>query len=96
MTAAAPHLPEAELRAALHAEQWERAIELLEEHDRALRIALDGIDLTGPGAAPWRELLERQTSLLGDLTLVRDEIARNLARLGRDRRGALAYRTTAG
>lgn len=96
MTAAVPRLPEAEVRAALHAEQWERAFELLDEHDRELRLALDGVDLAGPAAAPWRELLERQNALLGDLTLVRDEIARNLARLGRDRRGALAYRTTAG
>lgn len=96
MTATVPALPEAEIRAALHAEQWEHAFGLLADHDRAVREALDGVELAALPAAPWRELLERQCVLLADLTLVRDETARNLARLGRDRRGALAYRTTAG
>lgn len=96
MTLAVPALPEAEIRAALNAEQWEHAFGLLVEHDRVLREVLDGVELSGPSAAPWRELLERQNTLLADLTLVRDETARHLARLGRDRRGTLAYRSHTG
>lgn len=92
MTVAVPPLPEAEVRAAVHAGLWEEAMELLARHDRELRQALDGADVSQLSAGPWRELLEHQTALLGDLSLIRDETARTLARLGRDRRGALAYR----
>lgn len=96
MTVAVPTLPEAEIRAALHAEQWEHAFSLLEAHDRALREALDGMEVATLSAGPWRDLLDQQTALLADLTVVRDETARTLARMGRDRRGALAYRHVAG
>ncbi|MBU8976736.1 MULTISPECIES: hypothetical protein [unclassified Lysobacter] len=96
MSVAVPVLPESEVRAAMHAEHWERAFELLAEHDRELRQALESVDLTKTSAAPWRELLERQTALLHDLSVVRDETAAILARMGRERRGALAYRTLAG
>lgn len=96
MTAAVPVLPEAEVRAAMHAQRWEHAFDLLAGHDRELRESLESVDLTKTPAAPWRELLERQTALLQDLTVMRDETAAILARMGRERRGALAYRTLAG
>lgn len=96
MTVAVPPLPEADIRAAMHAEQWELAFTLLDEHDRALRDALDGVELATLAAGPWRELLAQQSALLADLTVVRDETARTLARMGRERRGALAYRNLAG
>ena len=96
MTVAVPPLPEAEVRAALHAEQWELAFSLLAEHDRALREALDGVDPTTLSSGPWRDLLRQQNALLADLTVVRDETAATLARMGRERRGALAYRNVAG
>ncbi len=96
MTVAVPPLPEAQVRAALHAEQWDDAFALLAEHERALHEALDDVDLATLSAAPWRELLQQQSALLADLTVVRDETAATLARMGRERRGALAYRTLAG
>jgi hypothetical protein len=96
VTVAVPALPEADVRAALQAEQWDLAFGLLEDHDRALRAALDGVDLATLSAGPWRDLLAQQTALLADLTVVRDETARTLARMGRERRGALAYRSLAG
>ena len=92
----APALPEADIRAAMHAQQWERAFELLADHDRALREALGSADLSQLPSAPWRELLDQQAALLGDLVALRDETAEILARMGRERRGALAYRTFAG
>jgi len=91
---AAPVLPEAQVRAAMHAQQWEVAIELLAEHDRALRQALGAADLSQP-SAQWRELLAHQNALLEDLVVMRDETAAILSRMGRERRGALAYRSFA-
>jgi len=91
-----PALPEAEVRAAMHAQQWEVAICLLAEHDRVLREAMESADLSQLSAQPWRELLEQQNALLGDLVVMRDETAAILARMGRERRGALAYRSFAG
>jgi len=96
MTPAVPALPEAQVRAAMHAQQWDVAVELLADHDRVLRAALDGIDLSQVSAEPWRELLAQQNVLLGDLVVMRDETAAILARMGRERRGALAYRSFAG
>lgn len=96
MTVAVPHLPEADIRAALRAEQWDHAFDLLAQHDRDLRDALGNVDLATLAAGPWRELLEQHNALLADLTVVRDETAATLARMGRERRGALAYRSLAG
>ena len=91
-----PALPEAQVRAAMHAQHWEVAIELLADHDRVLRQALESVDFSQASAEPWRELLAQQQSLLGDLVVMRDETAAILARMGRERRGALAYRSFAG
>jgi len=91
-----PALPEAQVRAAMHAQQWEVAIELLADHDRVLRTALESADVSSASAGPWRELLAQQQSLLGDLVVMRDETAAILARMGRERRGTLAYRSFAG
>jgi len=93
---AVPTLPEAEVRAAMNAQQWEVAFGLLAEHDRALRDALGSADLSQASAAPWRDLLAQQNALLDDLIVLRDETAAILARMGRERRGALAYRSLAG
>ncbi|MDR0182946.1 hypothetical protein [Lysobacter arvi] len=95
-TPSVPALPEAQVRAAMHAQQWELAIELLAEHDRVLRQAFESPDLSTLSAEPWRELLAQQTALLADLVVMRDETAAILSRMGRDRRGALAYRSLAG
>jgi hypothetical protein len=91
-----PALPEAQVRAAMHAQQWEAAIELLAEHDRLLREALGAADLSQLSAEPWRDLLRQQNALLGDLVVMRDETAAILARMGRERRGTMAYRSFAG
>lgn len=96
MTPAIPALPEADVRAAMHAQQWERAFELLAEHDRALHQALASAELSTLSAEPWRELLAQQHALLADLVVMRDETAAILARMGRERRGALAYRSFGG
>ena len=93
---AVPALPEAQVRAAMHAQQWELAIELLAEHDRVLRETLGSEKLSGLSAEPWRDLLAQQQALLADLVVMRDETAAILARMGRERRGALAYRSLAG
>ena len=65
---------------------------LLDAHDREVRDALGGVDLSGVDATPWRELLRCQHELLDELRASRDEAAQALAQLGRDRRGARAYR----
>jgi len=91
-----PTLPEAQVRAAMHAQQWEVAIALLADHDRVLREALESVDFSQASAQPWRELLAQQQALLGDLVVMRDETAAILARMGRERRGTLAYRSFAG
>lgn len=91
-----PALPEAQVRAAMHAQQWEHAIALLAEHDRVLREALGSVDFSQRSAEPWRDLLAQQNALLGDLVVMRDETAAILARMGRERRGALAYRSFGG
>ena len=96
MTPGVPTLPEAQVRAAMHAQQWEHAIELLADHDRALRAALDAVDLSQHAPEPWRGLLAQQNALLGDLIVMRDQTAAILARMGRERRGTLAYRSFAG
>jgi len=57
---------------------------------------MESADLSQLSAQPWRELLEQQNALLGDLVVMRDETAAILARMGRERRGALAYRSFAG
>jgi len=93
---AVPALPEAQVRAAMHAQQWELAIALLADHDLALRDALGSADLSQISAEPWRELLAQQNALLADLVVMRDETAAILARMGRERRGALAYRSFGG
>ncbi|WP_147674835.1 hypothetical protein [Vulcaniibacterium tengchongense] len=86
--AAIPALPAAEVRAALHQMQWERAAALLAANDRALRASLAAAPAD---PAPWRALLAEHDALMAELLARRDEAADALARLRLGRRRARAY-----
>ncbi len=90
-----PHLPDTEIRAAIKAGQWQDAADLLAAHDRELRQAMAGLDPKTLPREPWLALLHAQQVLLEEMRASRDEAARALAQLGRDRRGVQAYRQEA-
>lgn len=89
-----PRLPDTEIRAALKAGQWQEAADLLTTHDLELRQALSGVDPHTLPREPWLALLHAQQSLLDEMRASRDDAARALAQLGRDRRGVQAYKDT--
>lgn len=86
-----PVLPAAHVRAAIEAEDWARATDLLAGHQRALTSALATTDLAREPVAPWRALLLEQQALQDELRNARDAAARALDKLGRDHRGARAW-----
>ncbi|TZF87309.1 hypothetical protein [Cognatilysobacter lacus] len=97
MTADASILPVAAIRACIAANDFEGASALLEAHDAWLRGAFEG------GSAPeqgrreaWLELLAAQRGMIEELRVARDEAARALDRMGRDRRAMSAYLRDAG
>ena len=86
-----PVLPGGQIRAAIAAEDWDLASELLEVHERALAHALAAVDPATEPQAPWRELLAAQRALVAELLAARDDAARALDKLGQDQRAARAW-----
>lgn len=86
-----PVLPAEAIRRALDAGEWDKATELLAEHEREVRETLADTGPDNDSKASWLALLSAQRALLDQLTSARGETARSLQRLGRDRRGAKAY-----
>lgn len=86
-----PVLPTAHVRAAIEADDWTHATELLAEHQRVLVSALAKTDLARESIASWRELLFEQRALQDELREARDRVAHALAKLGQDQRGARAW-----
>ncbi len=86
-----PVLPTAGIRAAIGADDWAHASELLAEHQRLLVSALAKTDLARESIAPWRELLLEQRALQDEVRIARDQAAQALDKLGRDHRGAKAW-----
>lgn len=87
-----PVLPEAEIRAAVAAEDWPYALALLAEHERELLTVLAQTAGRIEAAAPWRALLGAQRTLLAELERARSAAGEQLRQLGSDRRGLRAYR----
>jgi hypothetical protein len=86
-----PALPADGVRAAIAAEDWDLASELLQAHEGAVVAALAGIDLDTAPRAPWLELLAAQRALAAELVAAREDVAHALARLGQDQRAARAW-----
>lgn len=86
-----PVLPASEVRAAIAAEDWDRATALLHAHGQAVVEALSGVDFERTPHAPWLELLEAQRALTEEIQAARDEVGRALDKLSRDQRGARAW-----
>ncbi|MGJ4730676.1 hypothetical protein [Luteimonas sp. SDU101] len=86
-----PVLPAAEVRAAIAAEDWDRATGLLQAHGQAVAGALSGADFESTPHAPWLELLEAQRALTEEIQAARDEVARALDKLSCNQRGARAW-----
>jgi hypothetical protein len=90
-TVPVPVLPVAQVRAAIAADDWSRADELLaQHHDQVVEaVRATAAPLAADGA--WLELLRAQNRLAIELKLARDDAQAALARLGADRRGAQAW-----
>jgi hypothetical protein len=91
---APPPLPVEALRKALGQTDLDAALALLEAHDRAVRQALpvhEASLLDPRQVQAWRGLTERQQELLGELGVLRDQVADQLQQLQRHQRGASAY-----
>ncbi len=86
-----PVLPGGQIRAAIAAEDWDLATELLEVHDRAVATALATVDMRNEPPGPWRELLAAQKALVEELLAARTDVAQALEKLGQDQRGARAW-----
>ena len=86
-----PTLPAAEVRAAIAAEDWDRATALLQAHGEAVAEALRRTDLSRTPHAPSLALLDAQRALTAELQAARDEVGRALGKLSRDQRGARAW-----
>lgn len=86
-----PHLPADEIRNAIAASDWPRAIDLLAVHQRELMVALGNIDPATVQREPWLDLLLAQRALLAELRIARNKAADALAQLTEDHRGARAW-----
>lgn len=87
-----PVLPGDRIRAAIAAEDWALATDLLQAHERRVAGALAAVDARSEPSAPWRELLAAQNLLVEELAAARSGVARALEKLGQDQRGARAWR----
>jgi hypothetical protein len=87
-----PTLPEAEIRAAVAAGDWSRAMALLTEHERELLIALPQASGKIDSVAPWMALLRAQRTLLAELERARAAAGAALQRMRSEQRGVHAYR----
>lgn len=97
MSSAVPGLPVAAIRACIAASDFDGANALLAEHETQLRAAFEnGSDAEKSCRQAWLDLLAAQRSLIEELRNARDEAARALDRMGRDRRAVNAYLQDAG
>lgn len=93
----APSLPTDAIRACIAANDYEAADALLSGHEAALRAAFGrGSNAERGCREAWLELLTAQRALIEELRTARDEAARSLERMGRDRRAVNAYLRDAG
>ena len=87
-----PALPVAQIRACIAASDFDGATALLAEHETHLRAAFEtGSDAEKGCRQAWLDLLAAQRGLIEELRGARDEAARALDRMGRDRRAVNAY-----
>lgn len=85
-------LPVDAIRQTIRDGDWDAAHAVLAEHEAALRSAFEGGSAAETACrASWLELLAAQRGLVEELRGARDEAARQLDRLARDRRGVSAY-----
>lgn len=91
-----PELPADAIRRALDAGEWNLAVEMLGEHERAVRetMAVQGAD--GGNRRGWLALLSAQRALLEQLQGARSETGRSLKRLNKNGHGARAYLASGG
>ena len=92
-----PALPVAEIRACIAAGDFDGATALLGAHESQLREAFEtGSEAEKSCRQAWLELLTAQRGLIEELRNARDDAARALDRMGRDRRAMSAYLQDAG
>jgi hypothetical protein len=97
MSSATLALPVAEIRACIAANDFDGANALLAQHEARLRGTFEnGSDAEKGCRDSWLELLAAQRGLIEELRNARDEAARALERMGRDRRAVSAYLQDAG
>ncbi|MDQ3206505.1 MAG: hypothetical protein M3Q40_08405 [Pseudomonadota bacterium] len=85
-----PPLPCAQIRQALERDDWDAAAALLSAHEAELRLALAGAP-DPANHAPLLALAQAQRAFIQELKSTRDESARALESLGKERRGVQAY-----
>lgn len=85
-----PTLPCAQIREALDRSDWEAAAALLTAHEVELRLVVAGAP-DPRQHEPLLALVHAQRAFLEELRATRDEAARELQILGKDRRGVQAY-----
>lgn len=92
-----PALPVDAIREAVARDDWATADVLLAEHEAALRASCTADSVAEAGCRDgWLQLLAAQRGLVEELRSARDGAARELDRLGRERRGVAAYRQGGG
>jgi hypothetical protein len=90
-------LPVAAIRACIEANDFDGANALLAQHETQLRDTFQNGSAAEKGCRDsWLELLAAQRGLIEELRNARDEAARALERMGRDRRAVSAYLQDAG
>jgi len=97
MSTDVPGLPVAAIRSCIASGDFDGANALLADHETALRARFtDGSAAELGCRESWLELLAAQRGLIDELRNARDEAARTLDRMGRDRRAVSAYLQDAG
>lgn len=90
-------LPVDAIRDAIRDGDFDAAHALIEAHEARLRDALEGGTAAEKGCREaWMDLLAAQRGLIEELRTARDDAARALERMGRDRRAVSAYLQDAG
>lgn len=85
-------LPVDAIREAIRDGDWEAAHALIATHETQLREAFaDGSAAEKNCREAWMDLLAAQRGLIDELRAARDDAARALERMGRDRRAVSAY-----
>ena len=97
MSTSVPALPVAAIRACIADGDFDGANALLSDHEAQLRETFDSGSAAERGCREsWLELLAAQRGLIEELRNARDEAAKALDRMGRDRRAVNAYLQDAG